>query len=338
MSGTRTNDRSSSNNHGLDNAVLLEMFKKVMLIYICDERLKRAILSGKIIATFYSPRGQEIVSAAVAANLRTSDYLITTYRGLHDQLAKGLPLKELWAEFAGRVGGSCKGKGGPMHVTHPDSGVMVTTGIVGSGIPIANGLAWASQLDGTDQVTVTNFGDGASNIGAFHEGLNLAGVWKLPVIFICQNNRYAEHTKYENGTAARNVADRAQSYNMPGEKVDGNDPVAMWTAMRDAVARARSGGGPTLIEAVTFRFSGHNFGDPGTYIPAEEMAEALARDPVPAFRARLISEGAATEAELVAIEEAIGKEVDEAAAFAFASPYPSTDELSRDVYDEEITL
>src|SRR5262249_30511620 len=149
--------------------------------------------------------------------------------------------------------GSCGGKGGPMHITHPETGVMVTTGIVGGGIPIANGLALASQLRGDGRVTVTNFGDGASNIGAFHEALNMASLWKLPVVFLCQNNGYAEHTKLENGTAGE-IAARAHGYSMPGVAVDGNDPVAMWRVARAAIARARAGEGPTLIEAKCFRF------------------------------------------------------------------------------------
>src|SRR3546814_776733 len=160
-----------------------------------------------------------------------------------------------------------------MHITHPESGVVVTTGIVGSGIPIANGLALAAQVRGEDRVAVTNFGDGASNIGAFHEALNLAAIWKLPVIFLCHNNRYAEHTKYENCTAVDSVATRGGSYTMPSVSVDGNDPVEMWRASRDAVARARSGGGPTLIEARTFRFEGHNYGDPGHYRSEEHTSE-----------------------------------------------------------------
>ena len=170
-------------------------------------------------------------------------------------------------EYARQVDGSCGAKGGPMHITHPASGVMVTTGIVGSGIPIANGFAWASKLDKNGKVTVTNFGDGAANIGAFHEGLNLAGVWKLPVIFVCQNNGYGEHTTYERSTAVARIADRAQSYGLPGVNVNGNDPVAMFLAVKEAVRRARIGEGATLIEAMTFRFNGHNFGDPGEYIP-----------------------------------------------------------------------
>ncbi len=167
-------------------------------------------MSGEIALSYYSPRGQEIVAAATAQSLRRDDYVVTTYRGIHDQIAKGVPLRLLFAEYFGKVTGSCKGKGGPMHVTHPESGVMLTTGIVGSGLPIANGLALAAVLRNEDRVVViTNFGDGASNIGAFHEALNLAALWKLPVVFLCQNNEFAEHTTYANGTSCANVADRA---------------------------------------------------------------------------------------------------------------------------------
>src|SRR3984957_11812579 len=292
------------------------------LIRQCADRRASVIRSGRIAAPYYSPRGQEAISAAMAVNLRPEDYVVTIYRGLHDHLAKGVPLKQLWAEYAGRATGSCKGKGGPMHITHPGSGVVVTTGIVGSGIPIANGLAWASQVKGDGRVTVTNFGDGASNIGAFHEALNLASLWKLPVIFLCQNNQYAEHTSFANGTAVANVADRAASYQMPGVIVDGNDPIAMWQASRSAVERARSGGGPTLLEAKTFRFDGHVFGDAGEYIPKPEYQAALAADPVPAFRARLIATGTTNDQRLQGIEQDISLQITEAVEFALASPYP----------------
>jgi pyruvate dehydrogenase E1 component alpha subunit len=292
------------------------------------------IKSGRIRAPHYSPRGQEAISAALAVNLLSGDYLLTIYRGLHDHLAKGVPLKELWAEYAGRVTGACKGKGGPMHVTHPASGVMVTTGIVGSGIPIANGFAWASLVAGDGRITVTNFGDGASNIGAFHEALNLASLWKLPVIFVCHNNGYAEHTSFANGTAVEHVSDRASSYSMPGVLVDGNDPIALWRTFRAAIDRARRGDGPTLVEAKTFRFEGHNFGDPGKYIPKEEMAEARTRDPMPRFRKWLIDHGVAAEKNLAAIEVELAAELDEAVEFAFSSPYPPPEELDVDVYSE----
>jgi pyruvate dehydrogenase E1 component alpha subunit len=247
-------------------------------------------------------------------------------------LAKGLPLKDLWAEIAGRIDGTCKGKGGPMHLTAPDKGVMVTTGIVGASMPIANGLAWASQLRGEDRVSVATFGDGASNIGAFHESLNLAAVWKLPTIFICQNNRYGEHTKYAKATGAAKISDRAIAYGMPGIHVDGNDPIAMYGAMAEAVARARAGEGPTLIEAMTFRFHGHVFGDAGGYIPKEELAAAIAADPYPHFRTKLIADGLATEDELAAIEAGFEADLDEAVEYALNSPFPGLEELSSDVY------
>jgi len=316
--------------------VLFQIFRTMSLIKLCDERFRQALKAGRIIAPYYPPRGQEAIAAAVGASLNREDYLITIYRGLHDQLAKGMPLKELWAEYAGRVDGACKGKGGPMHITYPDSGIMVTTGIVGSGIPIANGFGWASQLNGDQRVTVTNFGDGASNIGAFHEALNLASVWKLPVIFMCQNNGYAEHTSLAAGTAGADIAKRAGSYGMPGVKVDGNDPVAVYRVVKAAVERARAGGGPTLVEAVTFRFLGHNFGDPGEYIPPEQMAEALTRDPMVTYRRDLIAWGVATEQSLSEIEATISADIEEAFEFSQASAHPPVEELMRDVYAQEL--
>jgi len=314
--------------------VLLEIYRKAALIMCNDERMRAAIRSGKLAIIYYSPRGQEIIPSAMCANLRNDDYLVTIYRGLHDQVAKGVPLRQLWAEYAGKVTGTCKGKGGPMHITHPETGVMVTTGVVGSGLPIANGLALASQMDGNDRVTVVNFGDGASNIGAFHESLNMASIWKLPVIFLCQNNLYAEHTSFADGTAVDNVADRAASYNMPGVTVNGNDPVAMWSVAKEAVERARSGGGPTLIEAKTFRFHGHLVGDPGEYIPKEEMAAALANDPLPLFRQRLIDEYGVEEQLLAQMEAEIADAVEDALNFALASDYPDVSENRTDILAE----
>ena len=321
---------------GPDQTTLVEIYRRVMLIKLCDERLRAAIKSGKLAAVHYSPRGQEVIAASMAVNLRPDDYYVTIYRGLHDHLAKGVPLNALWAEYAGRATGTCKGKGGPMHITHPESGVMVTTGVVGSGLPIANGLALASQINGDGRVTVTSFGDGASNIGAFHESLNLASLWRLPVIFLCQNNGYAEHTRYENCTTVANVAERGASYTMRSVTVDGNDPVEMWKAARDAVDHARSGRGPTLLEARTFRFEGHVNGDSGHYIPKEEYAAAKAKDPQPLFRTRLIAAGV-SESDLSAIESKISADLDAAVSFAFDSPWPDTAELGRDVYQQEMT-
>jgi pyruvate dehydrogenase E1 component alpha subunit len=267
--------------------------------------------------------------------LQPSDYVVTTYRGIHDQLGKGIPLKPFMAEFMGRATGTCKGKGGPMHITHLESGLPVTTGIVGAGLPIANGLAWAAQIKKTGQVTVVNFGDGATNIGAFHEALNLASVWKLPVVFVCQNNGYAEHTKYELGTSSRTIADRGIAYGMPGIEVNGNDATAMWRVAGTAIARARAGEGPTLIDAHTFRFRGHLLGDDSHYIPKEEMAAAMAADPMPRFRAFLIDQGHATEAVLQEIEQTVAASIEEAVQFALSSPYPDVSELDKDVYGME---
>jgi pyruvate dehydrogenase E1 component alpha subunit len=285
---------------------------------------------------YYSPRGQEVIPAAVSVCLSKEDYICTIYRGTHDSLAKGVPVSLLWAELAGRVTGTCKGKGGPMHITHPDSGVMVTTGIVGSTMPIANGLAWGSQLRGDGRVTIAYFGDGASNIGAFHESLNIASLWKLPVVFVCANNGYAEHTKTSVGTSIDRIAKRAASYTMPGITVDGNDPLAMYAAAREAVDRARAGDGPTLIEAVTFRFFGHVFGDPDAYMDEGERLRHMALDPYPRFRAWLVEQGHASAAQLDAIEAENDREIAAAAEFAFSSAYPDAVEIYRDVYEQEI--
>jgi pyruvate dehydrogenase E1 component alpha subunit len=222
-----------------------------------------------------------------------------------------------------------------MHVTSPKHGLMVTTGVVGSGLPIANGLALAAQMRGTDQVTVVNFGDGASNIGAFHESLNLASLWSLPVIFLCQNNKWAEYTSLAGGTTVANIADRAAAYSMRGVTVNGNDPIELYRAAGDAIARARAGGGPTLVEAVTYRFCGHYFGDQSEYIPAEELTAANEADPIPRFRAQLVDEFGVPSAELDEIDRLAQEEVDDAAEWAFDQPLPDPSELTTDVYAEE---
>lgn len=320
----------------LARSVLLDIYSRANLIYRTDEKLRMLITSGQLRIVYYSPRGQEVLAAALMTALRSDDYLVTTYRGVHDQLAKGIPLEKLWAEFAGKKTGTCKGKGGPMHITHPETGVMVTTGIVGAGLPIANGLALASQLKGDGKVTVVCFGDGASNIGAFHEALNLAQIWKLPVIFVCQNNHYGEHTPQAMSTGARELIDRAPGYGIRGVQVNGNDAFEMYAAARQAVERARAGEGPTFLEAKTFRFLGHLVGDDSHYIPAAEMAAAKAADPVPALRKELLQRQVG-EAELDAIDARIVREVAEAAQFALDSDYPDAGEIRLDVLEAEIT-
>jgi acetoin:2,6-dichlorophenolindophenol oxidoreductase subunit alpha len=316
----------------LAQKTLLDIYRKALLIQLVDERARALLQSGRMAAVYYSPRGQEIVAAAMAVNLQPTDYVVTMYRGIHDQLAKGIPLRQLFAEYYGKVTGTCKGKGGPMHITYPKLGIMVTTGVVGGGLPIANGLALASQLKGDGRVTICNFGDGASNIGAFHESLNMASLWKLPVVFLCQNNLYGECTKYEKATAVANIADRAASYNMRGVTVNGNDAAEMYHASREAVDRARRGEGPTLLEAKTFRFMGHYFGDPGAYIPKAEYAAAQALDPMPATRAAVLASGAATEAQLETFAKEINGEIDDALKFAVDSAPPDLREIDIDIY------
>jgi len=319
-----------------NSAELLSIYSRAALLKANDERARKVILSGQIAMVYYSYRGQEIIPAVMGELLRDDDTICTIYRGIHDMLAKGFPLRELWAELAGRTTGSCKGKGGAMHLTYPAKGIMVTTGIVGSSAPIANGLAWSAQLDKSDRVSVCTFGDGASNIGAIHEAMNLASVWKLPTIFVCQNNLFAEHTTFEKMTGGQNIAHRAEGYGMPGVRVDGNDPEAMYSAFAEAVARARAGEGPTLLECMTFRFFGHNFGDDDSYIPSDQKAAAIEADPLPRMRARLIADRIATEEELAAVEADIEAKIDDAVEFALASPWPEPDSLRFDVFEKEI--
>lgn len=319
-----------------DAATQIDIYRRMIRIERNDDATRTQIRRGRITAPYYSARGQECIPSAISVLLNNDDKICTIYRGIHDMVAKDMPLRPLWAEICGRVDGTCKGKGGPMHLTHPETGVMVTTGIVGSSMPIANGFGWAALLDGTKQVTVAYFGDGASNIGAFHEALNLASVWKLPVIFVCQNNGFAEHTRYENGTSVDQISKRAIGYGMPGYTVDGNDPLDVYAHAHAAVERARNGEGPTLLECKTFRFMGHVFGDADGYMTKEEKAEAMANDPLPRFRQKLIDDGIASAEQLDEITAKAEAEVNDAIEFAMACEFPSDDELRRDVFAEEI--
>ncbi|WP_068071724.1 thiamine pyrophosphate-dependent dehydrogenase E1 component subunit alpha [Novosphingobium lentum] len=325
-----------SNTPKPDAATLLAIWKKATLIKLNDERIIKQMMAGKLVMPYYSPRGQEIIPSALSMHLTDDDYICTIYRGIHDMLAKGFPLGELWAELAGRATGTCKGKGGPMHLTHPAKGMMVTTGIVGSSMPIATGLGWAAKLDGKNRVSVANFGDGAANIGAFHESMNMAALWKLPVIFMCQNNLYAEHTSAADSRVVDRISARADAYGMPGVTVDGNDPDEVYGATKIAIERARAGEGPTLIEAVTFRFNGHLLGEAGTYMDKQLYAECQAKDPMPILRARLLTEGIATEDDLVAVEADINGQIDVALAAAMAAPFPDPSELKRDVFAQDL--
>jgi pyruvate dehydrogenase E1 component alpha subunit len=264
--------------------------------------------------------------------LRADDQLVTTYRGLHDLIGKGVPLVEIYGEMLGRTVGASRGKGGTMHIARPDSGVMLSTGIVGAGPPVAVGLAMAAKRKGTGKVVAVSFGEGATSTGSFHEAANMASLWDLPMVLVCQNNQYAEFTSVEDTMKVAEVRERALAYGMRAVRVDGNDPVATLEALDDAVERARAGEGPTFVEAVTFRFRGHYFGDPSAYIPPERLAAAEAKDPVPTFRARLLADGICSDDELAGIETAAQEAVNEAVAAALTAPVALDDELERDVY------
>ena len=326
----------STNAASPDAKAQLDIFRRMTRIERNDDATRAQIRRGRITAPYYSARGQEVIPSTLSHLMTNEDKICTIYRGIHDMVAKDMPLRPLWAEIMGKVDGTCKGKGGPMHLTHPETGVMVTTGIVGSSMPIANGFGWAALLDGSKQVTVAYFGDGASNIGAFHEALNVASLWKLPVIFVCQNNRFAEHTRYENGTSVDQISKRAIGYGMPGYTVDGNDPFEMYAYAHQAIERARNGEGPTLLECMTFRFHGHVFGDSDAYMTKEEKDAAIAADPLPRFRQKLIDSGVATAEQLDKIVADIEAEVADAIEFGTNSEPPSVAELRRDVFAEEI--
>jgi len=318
----------------------IKLFQLALKIHIADKNIRKLITSGAMHPVYHPPSGQELIAAAMGSLLNRSDYLCTIYRGLHDQIAKGMPLKLLLAEYFMKSTGACKGKGGAMHITHTPSGIMVTTGVVGSSMPIANGLAWASQLNGDNRVTVASFGDGASNIGAFHESLNLASVWKLPIVFLCQNNRYQECTQYQDTTSCEKISDRAQAYgnNLIGITADGNDAKNIWSAMKFAIDRARRGEGPTLLEANTFRLNGHYFGDPSSYIPKQELETAKNMEPLARFQKHLIQNHILSEKQISDLESEFLQEFNAAVMFAKESPEPEPQELYTDIYNENINV
>jgi pyruvate/2-oxoglutarate/acetoin dehydrogenase E1 component/TPP-dependent pyruvate/acetoin dehydrogenase alpha subunit len=315
----------------LGEDVLRSIYEVSYRIRAWETRGLAAMSAGEVFFPYWMVKGQELIAATVAQHLSPSDYMTTTYRGSHDQIAKGVPFRQLWAEVIGRGTGTSKGKGGTMHIAAPEVGLMLTTGIVGAGLPVAAGLALASQVLGDGRVTVCNFGEGASNQGAFHEALNLAATWKLPVVFLCQNNVYAEHTRFTDTVAVGSVAERAIAYGIPGISVDGTEPDQMYAAAQAAIEHARSGAGPVLLEANAWRLLGHGIGDQCKYMDADERAEAIADDPVPKLRARLLAETSVSEADLEALEKAARTEVEETLEQAIADPAPEPEELYSDV-------
>ncbi len=308
------------------------MFEAMVTIRACDDRVRRGLSAGEFACTYWPATGQEAIAAALGSVLGREDQLVTTYRGLHDQLAKGVPLEPLVAEILTRATGINAGKGGAMHIADPPSGLALSTGIVGSGLPIAVGLGLAATMADSDRVVAASFGDGATGTGAFHEAVNLAALWRLPVVFVCQNNRYAEMTPTVHAQPVADVAERAGGYGIPGVTVDGNDPDLTHGVLTEAVGRARSGAGPTLVECTTFRLHGHYFGDPMRYIPAEELEAARAGEPIGRYRSRLLDEGVLDDGAVAALEQRAAARVDQAFTTALAADPPSPASAATDVY------
>ena len=310
----------------------LQLWRKMLEVRHVEKRAQDLFLQNLIKGTTHLSVGQEAIAAGFGVAMKEGDYTFCTYRGHAHTLARGAPMLGVLGELMGRECGILGGKGGSMHLTDAAKGAMGSYAIIGAHLPIAMGAAWSAQYRGTDQVSTCFFGDGTTNIGAFHEALNMAQVWKLPVVFVCENNLYMEYTPIGDVTAVENpAADRASAYGLDDIIVDGNDADAVWRTAEAAYARARAGDGPSLIEAKTYRHYGHSRADPGTYRPEEEVKAWLARDPIPAYRNRLIEFGFA-ESVVDGLDAEVLAEVDEATEAAKASPEPSVAILETEMW------
>lgn len=310
------------------------MLKQMLEIRYCEERIQELFLENVIRGTTHLCIGQEAVSVGMAAlvDAKRGDTVTCTYRGHGHALALGMPLKTMMAEMMGKAAGCSKGKGGSMHLTDMSIGLIGTFAIVGAGLPVTNGAALTAQIKKTGAVSISIFGDGTANIGAWHEAVNLAAVWKLPAVFICENNLYGEYSAYADTAPVPNVADRACAYNIPGEVVDGQDAEAVYECVSTAIKRARAGQGPTLIEAKTYRYKGHSRSDPAAYRPAGELEKWLARDPITILSQRMIDGGQLTEPQLDAMRKMAQDEVQEATQWALDQPYPPVEAVWEDIW------
>jgi len=317
---------------GIEGKTLIHLFEKMLEIRRFEEKVWDLFGRNLIPGTLHLYIGEEATAVGVCVNLRVDDYITSTHRGHGHCIAKEARLEPMMAELLGKKTGYCKGKGGSMHVADASVGILGATAVVGSGIPIAVGAGLSCKMRKTDQVVACFFGDGASNNGTFHESLNMAAIWKLPIVFVCENNLYAMGTRISNVTAIDNIARRAVAYGMPGVTVDGNDAVAVFQAAREAVERARKGEGPTLLECQTYRHKGHSRFDPATYRPQEEVEEWMKRDPIVRLRKKLTEEQILSEEEAGEIDKRIIDEVEAAAGFALGSSYPELEEALEDVF------
>lgn len=311
---------------------LLGWYEQMLVIRGTEKAAHDLFLRGLVKGTTHLAAGHEAVAVGTSAALRPDDYVFATYRGHHHAIARGASPEGCLAELMQRATGVCKAKGGSMHLTQADHGMLGSYAIVGAHLPMAVGAAWSARLRGTSQVAVAFFGDGATNIGAFHEALNLAAVWRLPVLFVCENNRYMEYTPISAVTSVPNpAADRAAANGMPGVLVDGNDVLAVHGAASEAVERARSGGGPTVIEALTYRHYGHSRTDPGSYRPDDEVEEWLSRDPLILGR-RLLVDAGVDPADVDAVEARATETVAAASRAAQDAPAADPAEAFTDVW------
>jgi pyruvate dehydrogenase E1 component alpha subunit len=315
-----------------NNAQRVEMFRQMLRCRLFEDRVHYLFLQGRMPGTIHQAQGQEACAAGVCAALEPGDVITSTHRPHQHAVARGLPMNELMAELFAKSTGCCRGKGGSMHLGDIDKGMLPSVAIVGGGIPLAAGYALAMKHRKTGRIVACFFGDGATNIGSFHEGVNIAAIWNLPVIFICENNRYGASTAIEKVTRVPRIADRAAAYGIPGHTVDGNDVEAVCEATAMAAAAAREGKGPTLLELETYRVCGHSRSDPGHYRPAQELADWKARDPLSRYEAFCLAQGVLDAEQIAEIRADVEREIDQAVAFAESSPSPKPEECLSDVY------
>ena len=319
----------------LSREQMLNLYRKMITIRLFEEKIIDLYARGFIPGLAHLYIGEEAVAAGVCANLRKDDYITSTHRGHGHVIAKGAELKYMMAELFGKKTGYCKGKGGSMHIADIDIGVLGANGIAGGGIPIAVGAALSSKMRKTDQVTVCFFGDGASNNGVFHEGLNFASVHHLPVVFVCENNLYGISVSQKQHQAIQDISIRAVAYNMPGISIDGNDVCVVYEASSKSIQRARAGEGPTLIECKTYRWRGHHEGDPNQgkrYRTMDEVKEWMEKCPIIRLEEKILGEKVLTKAKMNKIREEIKIEIEEAEKFANQSPFPDAKDIYEDVF------
>jgi pyruvate dehydrogenase E1 component alpha subunit len=316
----------------LSTETLMEHYRRMRRIRAFEEKLAELVNSGRLAGFLHLYAGEEAVAVGVCAHLGVRDYVTSTHRGHGHCIAKGVDVRGMMAELFGRATGTCKGKGGSMHIADLDKGMLGANGIVGAGVPLAAGAALTAQVKKTGGVAVAMFGDGASNQGQFHEAVNLAAVWKLPAVFVVENNGYGEATPVEFVTPVRDIAVRATAYGIPGVIADGMDFFDVYAKAGEAIARARRGEGPTLLECKTYRYFGHYIGDNMQYRTKEEVERWRERDPLVSFERRTVADGVMEPGNLRRIDAEVAAEIEAAVAAAEAAPLPTADDLLSDVY------